>query len=42
MNSIYRFVSENFFILRLQIYIDVIEKTAFLAFNYISAAEFAF
>ena len=42
MNSIYRFASEKYFILRLQIYIDVIKKTAFLAFNDISAAEFAF
>ena len=42
IDSICRFVSENLFILRLQIYIDVTKKIAFLGFKDISVAECAF
>ena len=42
INRICGFVSKNVFILRLQIYIDVTKKIAFLGFNDISVAECVF
>ena len=42
INSICGFASKKLFILRLQVYIDVIKKIAFLDFNDISVAGYAF
>ena len=42
INSICGFPSKKLFILRLEVYVDVIKKIAFLGFNDISLAEYAF
>ena len=42
INSVCGFLCENLFILRLQIYINVTKKIAFLGFKDISVAECAF
>ena len=40
--SICGFISQHFFILKLEIYIDVTKKIAFVGFNEISVTECAF
>ena len=42
VNSICGFVYESFFILSLQIYIDIFQKIAFLEFNDLIIVEHAF
>ena len=42
INSICGFVSENLFILKLQIYTNLTKKIAFVGFKEISVAEYAF